>query len=1250
MRTLRHLLLASAAFATPVAAQAQDRGVQVLLDQANYWRSQNRPDQVLRTLERVLSSDPNNADALAGAAQAQAEQGNRAAADQYLARLRQQAPADPRLGRAELAVRGASIDPAQLAETRRLAQAGQQGTAVTRYRELFRGTTPPDAYAVEYYQALAGTQEGYAEARNGLARLAERNPNDRRLQLAYAQVLTWREGSREEGIRRLRQLSQNPDTAQAASAAWRDALSYQGSNPAAIPELENYLQRFPNDTAAQNQLAAARNPVRSPQDLLGAQRQEGFTALNAGRLAQAQQAFEAVLAQVPEDSDALGGLGIVRLRQGRNNDARQLLTRAIAADPQEGRRKWGQALAGSTASGEVNAARNQIGRGQIDQAEAALQQTVRRDSAERPDAETLLGDIALRRGDPAGAEQRYRAALARRPDLPGALSGLYEALQAQGRFAEAEELAARRGPAFAAATGAARAEQLRAEAQRSEDPATAIALLRGAQASNPNNPWVRLDLARALLRQGNAAEARAIVEEAAQTNASADNLYAAALFAQEEGRTADAARYVERIPDRLRNADQNRLLRTARLQREIAAAAEPARYGRPEDARRRLLEIAARPDPTGETAALAVRALSNVGDVRGAAEVARVAASVNRGAAPAGRIALADALLAAGQETEAAEIIRSLQSDPRLSADDRRRVDGLRTGVAVRTSDRLNERGDQASAYEQLLPALRNAPQDPSANLALARLYQGAREPVEAQRIAEAVLGRDPRNADARLAAADAALALRQWGRAETLLTEGQALMPNDPRISVLEARLARASGDPRRARAALERAAEQRRAQIGAAPPQEEASRQPTAATPLAPVSQNPFRRVALAGGNELFAEPPAATGVAVNDPLLNDISRQLVEVREEAAPRLTPSIGARLRTGSAGLDRLREVSGGGEVSTPIAGLGGRVAVRAQVYNIDSGDLNEDAGTLRRFGTNPLRIGQNDVLTAADSRAASPRSTTATGVAVGLGYTRPGFAADIGSTPLGFQQQNVVGGVEIAPELARDLRLRIVGERRAVTDSLLSWSGMRDRNGQRWGGVVRNTGRGQVEFSVGDTNFYVGGGYSSFEGNHVADNTRIEAGAGFSTPIFRRPDEELITGLDLVYQSYDKNLRLFTLGHGGYFSPQSYYAANLPVDYRARVGNWAYRLGGVIGVANYKEDAAPLFPRDPGLQAQAVATNPQNAFYAAQSATNLTGGLRADLEYSVTPSLRIGALLRYDRAADWNETRGMIFARYRLD
>ncbi|WP_431271076.1 tetratricopeptide repeat protein [Dankookia sp. P2] len=130
------------AVATP---SGSEKAIAVLLEQANYWRLQNRPDQVVRALERVLAVDPRNPEALASAAQAQAQLGNRAAADALIARLRAASPADQRLQETDVTVRAATIDQNALLEARRLAQSGRGAEAVAQYRELFRSPTPPDS-------------------------------------------------------------------------------------------------------------------------------------------------------------------------------------------------------------------------------------------------------------------------------------------------------------------------------------------------------------------------------------------------------------------------------------------------------------------------------------------------------------------------------------------------------------------------------------------------------------------------------------------------------------------------------------------------------------------------------------------------------------------------------------------------------------------------------------------------------------------------------------------------------------------------------------------------------------------------------------------------------------------------------------------------------------------------------------------------------------------------------------------------
>lgn len=1290
MTSFRSGLLATA-FAAVVAAApafAQERGIAALLDQANYWKLQNRPDQVVRTLERVLQVDPRNASALAGIAEAQAQLGNAAQAQEALARLRESAPADPRTTAADVAVRTSTVDAGALAQARQLAQAGRNAEAVERYRALFRGTVP-DSFALEYYQTLAGTEGGWREARDGLAALARRAPNNTAVQLAHAQVLTYREETRAQGIETLRRLAGQPESQQSATAAWRQALTWIGPGPEAVRPLEGYLQQFPQDAEMQRRLEEARNPPPGT-DASGDSRVAAWRAFNGNRLREAEERFQAVLATDPNDADGLGGMGLIRLRQGRQADARRFLEAAIAADPTR-RANWDRALQGASQRGgpaapgggggggggtpgpDIQQARNLVDAGNFSQAEPLLARIIARNGADRPDAEALLGDIALRQGNAAQAEQRYRAALARRSNFGAAMSGLASSLQAQGKFAEAEEMFRRLGQV---PQGQVRADALRAEAGRTDDPQAAAALLRASIQSDPSNPWPRLDLARLMARSGQGAAARQMIEESVAGRATPDAIHAAAIFANEQGRPADAVRLLERLPAGVRNADQNRMLASARIQAEVRAAASLATQGRRQEARQRLLAIASRPDPTGEAGPAVVRALNAMNDPVTAQQAARAAQIAARGQSPSAQLSAAGALLEAGLDQDAAVQAQRIDAS-RLTAEQRRAATGLQAGLAIRASDQLNRSGDQATAFEVLAPTLRQDPQNPAANLALARLYQGARDTEQAQRIAEAVLSRNPRDTDARQAAMDAAIANRDWGRAEALLSEGRALMPNDARISLLEARLARAWGDQRRAQAALQQAAQLRRQQLGLdAQPQPGilgGMTVPQAALPAAQAPQptgfdNPFRRVPLAGQGAALQAPPPLQGAQFAqlsapaaptppDPLLGEITRQMQEVREEAAPRITPAFGLRTRSGDAGIDRLTETHAGAEGSIAMPGIGGRLTARAAAVSADIGSLSQNLGTARRFGSNPANLpGLNAPVSAADIQRATQTESSQSGVALGLAYARPNFSLDIGSTPIGFNQTNIVGGIEIAPEIGDGVRVRLTAERRAMMDSLLAWGGLRDPgSGREWGGVTRTGARVQLEFSSGDTNFYIAGGYYRFDGDGVASNSRFEAGAGFQTPIWRSATDELVTGLDLVYFAYDRNLRFFTLGHGGYFSPQSFISANIPLDYRGRSGNFSYRLGATLGLTTFTEDRTAVFPNDTTLQGGlvgrvAAGETGVDAFYPGQTKTGLTGGLRGDIEYMVTPQLRIGGALRFDQAADWSEARGIVYARYRFD
>ncbi|WP_424814859.1 tetratricopeptide repeat protein, partial [Roseococcus sp. YIM B11640] len=303
-----------------------------LVEQAQFWQQQGQPERALQAYERLLAVEPNNVDALAGAVEMAALANQSSSAQRYLAQLRRVSPQDPRLPRVAELVRLMNEDAEVLASARGLAAAGRGAEAVARYRELFRGGNVPSVLASEYYQVLAGSSEsGYREAVQQLSQRTAANPSDQRLALTYAQILTYREDTRTEGVDMLQQLAQRRGVREAARLAWRQSLLWLGDDPETATRIQQYLAMYPNDreleSKAQRALEGGATPATTARLL-------GWEAMGSRQLAESERRFNEALALEPNDTEAIIGIAIIRKSQNRLPEARQLLARAIAIAPE----------------------------------------------------------------------------------------------------------------------------------------------------------------------------------------------------------------------------------------------------------------------------------------------------------------------------------------------------------------------------------------------------------------------------------------------------------------------------------------------------------------------------------------------------------------------------------------------------------------------------------------------------------------------------------------------------------------------------------------------------------------------------------------------------------------------------------------------------------------------------------------------------------------------------------------------------
>ncbi|QEI07406.1 tetratricopeptide repeat protein [Pigmentiphaga aceris] len=855
---------ANAAAGTQTAPANATAG-QALLEQGRYWQARNNAARAQEAWGRLLLIDPTNAEGLYNMGLLELDAKRAARARDYLTQLQKLGSAEVYAAQLDQEIRlRDGTKPKDLEKARLLATSGELDKAVAQYRTVFGNQQPHGKIALEYYGYLGYTDGGWEESRQGLERLQRESPGEPTIGLVLAKLLIRNETTRADGIRRLSLLANRPDIGGDATESWRLALTWYGvPRPAEKPLFEAYLKAHPDDTEIRDQYRSTRDPAQAsraapaPVWKQDASLANGFKALEAGDMVQAEANFVARLKVQPNDADALGGLGSVRLRQDRPDEAVELLTRASR---QPGNRTgWKNMLATAqywSLNGRAEQAR---ARGDFDNARQLLNQAIKLDSKDLT-AETALGRVQAESGQLAEAEQTYRRLLARDPGNALATEGLVNVLAQNNRADEALRLidslpADRQGQI--ASVGQLRAAQARGAAKTASargDDATAQRLLEDALRFNPDDPWLRLDLARVYLKSGNSLQARGVVDGLLLTHPDMPGaLMASALMSSELQDWPAALSALERISPQNRTREVQELQKRAWLQNEAAQAVQMARLGNKPEALAILArlepEIGQNPDLLGTVSST----YADIGESTRALSVLRQAAARSTSADNSLLLQYAGVLLKTEQDAEAAGVLRQLQS-ANLTETERRNFEGLRKIYTVRQAEALRGRGKLADAYDMLAPMLDQYPDDPLVVGALARMYGAANDGAKATGLYKQLLRNDPENTDLLVAAAQTATQAKDYDYANSALDTALSLKPQDPEVLGAAARVYRSQGKSGKAAEYLKLAiAAQTKARPVAS--SNGFTNAPSAA-PQAAADQNPFARLP----GQTRSNPPAA------------------------------------------------------------------------------------------------------------------------------------------------------------------------------------------------------------------------------------------------------------------------------------------------------------------------------------------------------------------------------------------------------
>ncbi|WP_213991329.1 cellulose biosynthesis protein BcsC [Sodalis sp. dw_96] len=1236
-RTLCLAGLAGLSFFSATATAAQNSpAINALLQQAAYWHDKAHNELADESLQKILAVDSNNADALYLLALYAQSGGQRAQAQQWRQRLAAVSPNDPRLQNLDNAKVLQAISPTQLANARQLAAQGNTARAIESYRTLFQGNKPLDSLAVEYYETLSGVPASRPEAIAGLRDRLSQQPTDNAAKVALGRILTYDESSRREGIGLLMPLAAGNKE---ADSALRQALIWLAPKPEDKAVYDSYIQRHPDDSGVLTHFQ---------QSVGGAEKGQGYTALNSGDLAAARSRFEAVLTTNPNDGDALAGLGYIAMRGGDFAAAENYLNQAVKQGGPNSA-QWASLAKDAHFYGTLSKAKGAVTSGDLNSALALSEPLAQAEGDKGVSAELFRADVQRRKNDLPGAEQTYRGVIAKDNQNTDAKLGLYYTLQQEHKGAEAQQLLqtipADKRPKVYAGINVDPLRQQAAQALQAGDPQRALNLLQQALQKQPSNIWVRLDMARILQRQGDSAQAQSLMAAAVRPGAPADNLYAAALFASETKRWSVASQLLASIPANRRNRAMRDLAASVSFNEQMSSAEAYMQQGNPTAALNTLHALAQTPPSAPSDVGNLAQDLMKLGDSATAVSLVRnnMRAGVNGNLGD--YAAQVSVLTQAGLNNEA----DALLNNPKIVAGSTpAELSRIRQGSVIQQADDLRERGQYAAAYDKLIAAMQADPQNVDLMLAMARLYQSGKMNEQASRVYDYVLVRDPNNQDARYGAANAALATGDIGRAKRLVGGMQG--PRTVDRMILEARIAEASGDHQQALALLRSAKGQ---VIGM-------SASGAGGAPVVgglETADNPFINKSTAGATPRTASasaygtilpwqrpdtatPLPLTGAAQTlakvetpqDRSLKQINQMLDEEQDATSTWVEGDVGIRSRDGESGLSNLTEI----KAPLMISGVpfdSSRLKLTVTPVSLDAGAASGTSSN--RFGTGALQQARMvEAATAAAATAAAANSTTsttttstttnadgtqsstttttasttdstttvnpddyvadapgsqkATGAEVNLALSGDSYQADIGSTPLGQDLSTLVGGIQWSPNLTNFSKLTITAERRPVTDSLLAYVGTRDKiSGDKWGQVTKNGGYIQYSYDDGDAGLYAGVGGYSYVGNNVPRNTGITSSAGFYMRPYRDDNSELRPGINITFMDYDKNLSYYSYGQGGYFSPQNYISVSLPVNYSQKYDDWDLNLGGSVGYQSYTQDKTAYFPGNSTLQSE---------------------------------------------------------------
>jgi tetratricopeptide (TPR) repeat protein len=1271
------LAAAQGVHANPPSIEAE------LLSGARMWAAKNRTDMARQLVSKVLAMDPYSPEGLGTLGDLALRERKNDEAKRMLETLRARHPNHPVTQELETLVRVYGPDREKLAQMRLMARAGRKAEAGDVARELFpQGPPTLGGLALEYHQIMGFSVTQGTDSLRQLGKLYQET-GESRYRLAQLEMRMSQGANAASVVQEIEALSKEPDVnAQQLKDLWRRTIDRLPNTQANLPRVREFLQSYPNDPPMVDRLAAMQQTVeraasaaqqvveqttRAARDPANIARNTARIALDQGNTDLAEEQLKTVLTLRPNDSESLGNLGLVRLRQGEHAQAQELFAQAYALTQES---KWRELQGTAQFWGLLRQADRAIETNELSTAaklaERAL--TLQPDSAE---ALTTLASIHDLQGNPALAENAYRSAMQIEPNNSAAVRGLAGLYARTRRAAEALTLlteTAARDANLGEKLAGTQAEILATQAEEHTQAnrlSSAMRTLEAAVVLTPDDAWMRHRLARLYLRLNMPKEAlgvmdKGIVRAATGTGTNKNEMrFARALIRSALDDDKGALGDLVQIPQ----AERTESMRALAQRSSVKSLVAQATSGNPANAQALLNQAEQQAgDDTELLYAVANAWFRNAQPASGVAVFNRLAAR-SPTLAPEAQLDHIQLLNRAQDDEGLAQRLPPLLQSTGWRVEQEARLVAIYGSHQERLIEQQRQAGNLSEATRlarQPLP-LPMAPVTPPVAQqraqTQARLLMAAGEYADAAQLLAPLIKVSPESTEIRIALADSLS--RQGdaqGAAEQALWLQDHLPPTDAGQQLALVRIWQRIGRMDEARALSARLLQdfpQDSDVLLHAARLERTNRNYAQALVL-------FRSaLTLETRSETNTDSPPSEPAVAATPLALQPSQMLsLPADSAAAAKIQGEINAiearRQAWVEAGYQSLGKPATEGVSSLrgwelPLAvwmprGYDGRYFLHADRVQLDAGELPVD-------GNDVLSFGQIAALP-----SGSPlvyRRQRGSGLNLGFGFVGDDWRWDIGTTGIGFPVTNLVGGVSKTGDLGR-YGYQLEGFRRPSTGSLLSYAGARDPvSGQVWGGVVATGVAGRLSTDIGPYSTSASLNIAALTGKNVTNNTRVQLRMAVDRDIWRSKTSAVNMGVAFSAWQHSEDLSEYSFGQGGYYSPRRYTSIALPVEWSGRQGALTWLARGAISMSRSSSGGSDYFPQSPLLQSLArarLAASGSVPVYPGSSGSGFGRSLRGVVEYQLTSNLSLGAQLELDRSAYYTPTTLLLYGRYRLD